>query len=308
MSVRDAIASHVPEACDPCVDFRDRRWRVVGTKSWAETEYRNGLVRHVVFFAGKARGSRVSWPRDHAVMDEFVGRGERRARTSGRTEVVNHLDLPAELVLADGAGSDAIPELVIPEDTDVPADHDETTCPVCAFWARASVYALQNIGNLEEKWVDRDADDHIAPGATDEQRDYWRESFEHTSRVIRHVRTVRPKGEDALAWHARVLRAVAADDRVAMHNVEYFEFERDRRRRKVALDTARRAYPERFRHGPTTYPDGVIALGSGEDPTRNRLLVMWLRSYGLDWAEGTRFAENLPVELMRRVPAFMRKR
>ncbi|MBA3875649.1 MAG: hypothetical protein C0498_01710 [Anaerolinea sp.] len=328
--VRERIANHDPKDCDACWEFRDRRWRNTWTKKAGEAHYRDGLVRHVRVFAGRAVGRHLSYPEDVAAMDEFVGRGEKRAAAiaSRPTEAPawvpddmkplwRWLDydeeiIPTHVLLEDGRSSLAVPELEIPEDLEVRPGHDATTCPVCVYWARACVCVLPNIEDLERQWVKRRPDDHIwsgiddadpTPAATEEQRAFWRESFEHTSRVIEHVFAVRPKGEDALTWHGRVLRAAAPDDETAMDNLRWSEWNKGRRERGGSYKKARKDEPPPAH----LYRDGVPPIGGGYSSGGNRLLVKYLRTQGLDWAEGTRYAENLPVELIRHAPAFLRK-
>jgi hypothetical protein len=304
-ALRARINSHDPQLCETCGEYAQQRWRQTYAKSIRSDAPRwPALLSHVTSYA-----SRAGKPAEAlSELDEFVGRGTKHLGDLPNTQKDAAAEtVPKELMeavaLLDGRDSPGIPELEIPYDLDVRPDHDETTCPVCVYWARACVYSLENIGRLEQIWVKRRPDDHIAADATDDQRAFWRESFEHTSRVIEHVLTVRPKDEDALTWHGRVLRATAPDDEVAMHNLRWSELD-DRRERHLDLSAAHKAD---LKKRPHTYPDGVPAIGGGYSPWGNSMLIKWLQSYGLGWAPGTRFPENLPVELIRRVPAFMRK-
>ncbi len=330
MSVRERIAAHDPSNCEHCFEYASRRWRIVWSKEPGETQRRAALVGHVEFFARRALGRRVAYPDDAGAMDEFVGRETRDApapsfRPTEAPDWVpddlkplwswldfDHEIVPTHVLLEDGRGSSVVPELEIPDDLEVRAGHEDTACPVCVYWARACVCVLANIQDLERQWVKRRPDDHIwsginegdpTPAATDEQRAFWRESFEHTSRVIEHVLAVRTKGEDALTWHGRVLRANALDDETAMDNLRWSEWNRGRRERGGTYKEARGSEPP----SPHLYRDGVPPFGGGYSSSGNSLLVRYLRSQGLDWAEGTRYAENLPVELIRHAPAFMRK-
>ena len=261
--IRARIDSHDPATCEHCVEYAQRRWRLTVTKNGWETSHRRALTSHVKFFEKRAPTSSA-------------------ARTCAPT---------ADPIPVRGTPT---PLLAVPSESDlvIQPDHDEATCRACTYWAQVNVLFLPNIGELERLWVDRDPDDHIHADATDEQREFWRASFERTSRVIQHVAATRRDGEDAYAWHARVLRAVSADDPVAMHNVDC---ERDRRAGKRNL------------RGGMAYEGVSEATGSPENAQRIDLILQWFAVLGLEWAQGTRFVENLPDEVKLSPPSFMRK-